>query len=492
MKRTLTPLALATLAFAAACSDAGQTPLAAPGTDAAPLLSAAPGKGIPGEYIVVLNDGADARSVAAVAGVSPKHVYVAALDGFSASLNQGQLNALQHNPNVKWIEQDQVVEASTTQTGATWGLDRIDQRNLPFSTTYDYTPTGAGVRAYVIDSGINTGHVDFGGRASIGWDGILDGFEDCNGHGTHVAGTVGSTTYGVAKDVTLIGVRVFACSNTGSTSTIIAGIDWTAANAIKPAVANLSLGAAANSTLDAAVNGMINAGVITVVAAGNDNQPACNYSPARVANAITVAASTASDGRWINSNYGTCVDVFAPGVRIVSTWINSTTAIDSISGTSMAAPHVSGVAALYLQSNTTASQSTVASAIINSATTNKVVSPGTGSPNRLLYSLVTAPGAQSITYTGSLPVTNSGMYLPSSSGYTSTVSGTHTGNLTGTGTDFDLYLQKWNGSSWVNVATSLNSGSTESINYNGTAGTYRWRVWSYMGSGTFTLVTWRP
>jgi subtilisin family serine protease len=493
MKRTLTPLALVTLAFAAACSDAGQTPLAAPAPGAAPLHSAAPGKGIPGEYIVVLNDGADARSVAAIAGVSPKHVYTAALDGFSATLNQGQLVALQHNPNVQWVQQDQVVEVSTTQTNAIWGLDRIDQRNLPLSTTYDYTPTGAGVRAYVIDTGIYTGHNEFGGRASIGWDGILDGSEDCNGHGTHVAGTLGGTTYGVAKAVTLIGVRVFACGNTGSTSTIIAGIDWTAANAIKPAVANLSLGGVADPATDAAVNGLINAGVIAVVAAGNDNQPACNYSPARVANAITVAASTSSDGRWINSNYGTCVDVFAPGVNIYSAWIGHPYGTGSISGTSMATPHVAGVAAMYLEGNTTASQATVAGAIINSTTPNKVVNPGTGSPNRLLYSPLTVLGGGSITYTGSLPVTNSGLYRPSSSGYTSTVSGTHTGNLTGTGTDFDLYLQKETSpGTWTNVATSLNSTSTESITYNGTAGNYRWRVWSYMGSGTFTLVTWRP
>jgi subtilisin family serine protease len=203
-----------------------------------------------------------------------------------------------------------------------------------------------------------------------------------------------------------------------------------------------------------------------------------------VANAITVAASTSSDGRWINSNYGNCVDVVAPGVNILSTWIGNPYGTGSISGTSMAAPHVAGVAALYLQGNTTASQSTVASAIINSATPNKVVSPGTGSPNLLLYSPLTVPGAGSITYTGSLPGTNTNSYQPSTSGYTSTVSGTHTGNLTGTGTDFDLYLQKWNGSSWVNVATSLNSTSTESITYNGTAGTYRWRVYAYLGSGT--------
>jgi subtilisin family serine protease len=491
MKRTLTSLALATLAFAAACSDAAQAPLAAPG--AAPLLSAAPGKGIPGEYIVVLNDGADARSVAAVAGVSPKHVYTAALDGFSATLNQGQLNALQHNPNVKWIEHDQVMELSTTQTGATWGLDRIDQRNLPLSTTYDYTPTGTGVRAYIIDTGINTGHTDFGGRASIASDFIGGGSDDCNGHGTHVAGTVGSTTYGVAKDVTLLGVRVVDCTGTPNSSTVIAGIDWTAANAVKPAVATVSLVSAASSTVDAAINGLINSGVITVVSAGNSNANACNYSPARVANAITVAASTASDGRWINSNYGTCVDIFAPGVNIMSTWIGSPSMTGSISGTSMAAPHVAGVAALYLQGNTTASPATVASAIINSATPNKVVSPGTGSPNRLVYSPLTVPGAGSITYTGSLPGTNTNSYQPGTSGYTSTLSGTHTGNLTGTGTDFDLYLQKETSpGTWTNVATSLNSTSTESITYSGTAGNYRWRVYAYLGSGNFTLVTWRP
>jgi subtilisin family serine protease len=491
MKRTLTSLALATLAFAAACSDAAQAPLAAPG--AAPLLSAAPGKGIPGEYIVVLNDGADARSVAAVAGVSPKHVYTAALDGFSATLNQGQLNALQHNPNVKWIEHDQVMELSTTQTGATWGLDRIDQRNLPLSTTYDYTPTGTGVRAYIIDTGINTGHTDFGGRASIAADYIGGGSDDCNGHGTHVAGTVGSTTYGVAKDVTLLGVRVVDCTGTPNSSTVIAGIDWTAANAVKPAVATVSLAVAASSTVDVAINGLINSGVVTVVSAGNSNANACNYSPARVANAITVAASTASDGRWINSNYGTCVDIFAPGVNIMSTWIGSPSMTGSISGTSMAAPHVAGVAALYLQGNTTASPATVASAIINSATPNKVVSPGTGSPNRLVYSPLTVPGAGSITYTGSLPGTNTNSYQPSTSGYTSTVSGTHTGNLTGTGTDFDLYLQKETSpGTWTNVATSLNSTSTESITYSGTAGNYRWRVYAYLGSGSFTLVTWRP
>jgi len=497
MNRTLTPLALGALALAAACSDGTQAPLAAPAAGTAPLLSAAPGKGIPGEYIVVLNDGVDPRSVAAVAGVTPRHVYEAALDGFSASLNAGQLNALQHNPSVQWIEENQVVTVSATQTGATWGLDRIDQRDLPLNSTYNYTPTGAGVRAYIIDTGINTGHTDFGGRASIAWDGIGDGNQDCNGHGTHVSGTVGSTTYGVAKGVTLVGVRVFGCGNSGDNATIVAGINWTAANAIKPAVANMSLGGPASSTTDAAVNGLINAGVVAVVAAGNDGLNACNYSPARVANAITVGSTTSTDARSSFSNYGTCVDVFAPGSSILSTWIGSTSATNTISGTSMASPHVAGVAALYLQGNTTATPATVANAITSTSTPNKVTSAGTGSPNRLVYSLlsgtVTPPPSNSYTYTGSLSGTGAAAIQPNGTYYQSTISGSHTGALTGPSTaDFDLFLYKWNGSSWVIVARSEGATSTENINYSGTAGYYYWRILSYSGSGSYTLVTTRP
>jgi subtilisin family serine protease len=497
MNRTLTPLALTALALTAACSDGGQAPLAAPAGGTAPLLSAAPGKAIDGQYIVVLNDGANPRAVAAVAGVTPKHVYEAALDGFSASLNQGQLNALQHNPNVKWIEQDQVVTVSATQTGATWGLDRVDQRDLPLNGTYNYTPTGAGVRAYIIDTGINTGHSNFGGRASIAWDGIGDGNNDCNGHGTHVAGTVGSATYGVAKGVTLVGVRVFGCGSSGSTSTIVAGINWVAANAIKPAVANMSLGGPASSTTDAAVNGLINAGVIAVVAAGNENQNACNVSPARVANAITVGSTTSTDARSSFSNYGSCVDVFAPGSNILSTWIGSTSATSTISGTSMASPHVAGVAALYLQGNTTATQATVANAIISTSTLNKVTSAGTGSPNRLVYSLLsgttTPPPTNSFTYTGSLSGTGAAAVQPNGTYYQSTVSGAHTGALTGPSTaDFDLFLYKWNGSAWAIVARAESATSTENINYSGTAGYYYWRILSYSGSGSYTLVTTRP
>ena len=502
--RLARPLAVASLAaLAAACSDQPEPTLVrAPGAEA-PVLSVAPEKRIDGQYMIVLNEGADPRSVAAVAGVSPKHVYTAAVNGFSASLNQGQLNALRHNPNVAYVEEDQEVALSTTQTGATWGLDRVDQRDLPLNGTYTYTPTGAGIRAYIIDSGINTGHTAFGGRASIARDVIGDGNQDCNGHGTHVAGTVGSTTWGVAKGVTLIGVRVFGCGNTTAISNIIAGIDWTVTNAVKPAVANMSLGGGASTTMDQSVKNLVAAGVVAVVAAGNENQNACNVSPSRVAEAITVGSTTSSDARSSFSNYGSCLDLFAPGSSIVSASYSSTTGSATLSGTSMAAPHVAGVAALYLQGNPTATPAAVATAIINSTTAGKVTSAGTGSPNRMLYSLLTtggttppptAPCTSCTLTTGSLSGSGTAQYQPGGTYYQSTVSGTHRGWLRGptSGADFDLYLQKWNGSSWVDVASGTSASSSEDVTYSGTAGYYRWEIYSYSGSGSYNFWYSRP
>ena len=385
MKRIAPLFALAALA---ACSDVSQAPVAA--AEGAPVLSVS--GAIADQYIVVLNEGANARSVAAVAGVSPAYVYSAALNGFAATLNRGQLTALRSNPAVAYIEQDAVVSHTATQAGATWGLDRTDQRNLPLSTTFTYTATGLGVNAYIVDTGIKLGHVEFTGRLGSGFDAVTSGGsgDDCNGHGSHVAGTVGGTISGIAKAVTLYPVRVLNCSGSGTNAGVIAGIDWVTANHVKPAVANMSLGGGASTAVDAAVNNLINAGVATVVAAGNGNQggrqqPACNYSPARVPNAITIGATNSSDVKASWSNYGDCVDFFAPGVSITSAWYTSNTAGATISGTSMAAPHVAGVAALHLQGNPNDNAIQVRDALYAKTTKNIVTSSSTAN-NHLLFS----------------------------------------------------------------------------------------------------------
>jgi subtilisin family serine protease len=351
--RRATPVFLAVLALvAAACSDQQQPTAPREARSAhglAPVRMAPAGQGVDGQYIVVLNDEAAPAAVAAAVGARAGHEYTRAIRGFSATLGAGQVNALRANPSVAYIEQDQVMHASTVQTGATWGLDRIDQRALPLDGNYNYTPTGAGVRAYIIDTGILAGHSQFGGRASVGYDATGGNGVDCNGHGTHVAGTVGGSTYGVAKGVTIIAVRVLDCAGSGTNSGVIAGIDWVAQNRILPAVANMSLGGAASQAVDDAVLRLTNAGVVLAVAAGNETVDACTESPSRAASAITVGATTNTDARASFSNFGSCVDVFAPGNNITSSWIGSNTATNTISGTSMASPHVAGIVALMCQ-----------------------------------------------------------------------------------------------------------------------------------------------
>jgi len=471
---------------------------------------------IPNQYIVVLEEWATrggntsgelvteavVEELNIVYGGRTERIFKHALNGYSVELSPKQAESLSQDPRVKYIEQDGVVYANTTQTGATWGLDRIDQRDRPMDGNYNYTPTGSGVNAYIIDTGIRRTHAQFGGRAFAGYDAIGDGqnSNDCNGHGTHVAGTVGGSTYGVAKNVRLYAVRVLNCSGSGSNSGVIAGMDWVAANRVLPAVANMSLGGGASTATDDAVQRTINAGVTMVVAAGNDNLNACNYSPARAANAITVGSTTDTDARSSFSNFGTCLDIFAPGSSITSAWYTSDTATNTISGTSMASPHVAGVAALYLQNNTSASPASVRSELVNTASVNKLTGIGTGSPNLLIYSLLSSGGTtpppttcSGGTYTGSLSGTGANAYQPNNSYYQSTISGTHSGNLTGpSGADFDLYLQKWNGSAWSTVRSSEGTTSTESISYSGTAGYYRWRIYSYSGSGSYSLCTTRP
>jgi subtilisin family serine protease len=302
-------------------------------------------------------------------------------------MSEADALAISRDPRVAYVEEDAEMHAIATQTSAPWGLDRIDQRDRPLSGTYTYTSTGSGVNAYVIDTGIRRTHADFGGRAFSGFTAINDGrgTTDCNGHGTHVAGTIGGGTYGVAKSVRLYAVRVLSCSGSGSTSGVIAGVDWVRANRVRPAVANMSLGGGASSSLDTAVRNSIAAGVTFAVAAGNSNANASNFSPARVSEAITVGSSTSSDSRSSFSNFGSVVDIFAPGSSIRSAWYTSDTATATLSGTSMASPHVAGAAARYLQTSPSASPSTVRNALVNTATTGRLSGIPTGTANRLLF-----------------------------------------------------------------------------------------------------------
>jgi subtilisin family serine protease len=356
-------------------------------------------KPIPDRYIVVFtadvrNPVQEAVNLLRGSKATLHHTFSSALKGFSATLPAAALPALQNNPLVDYIEQDQTVslnQIASPQGNATWGLDRIDQASLPLNGSYSFNASGASTTAFIIDTGIRADHSEFNGRVLPGYSVVADGngSNDCNGHGTHVAGTVGGSTFGVAKGVSLVPVRVLDCAGSGSLSGVIAGIDWVARSTLRPAVANLSLGSAKSSTVNAAVAGAHNKGVTMVVAAGNSNTNACNYSPASEPTAITVGATTNADARASYSNYGSCLDIFAPGTSITSAWHTSTTATNTISGTSMASPHVAGVAALALQANPTASPAQIASFITTYATVNKVSSAGAGSPNRLIYSLAT-------------------------------------------------------------------------------------------------------
>ena len=382
------PLILTIVAGLAACSDASNPTRPALSAEAKFSVSSN-AEVVPGRFIITVREGVSPSAVAAGHGVQPQYLYTHALNGFAGAMSDAARDGLLRDARVTRVEPDGIAHAVTTQSDATWGLDRIDQGALPLSGTYTYTNTGSGVTAYIIDTGIEISHSDFGGRASVGYDAIGDGRNgiDCNGHGTHVSGTTGGTTWGVAKAVQLKAVRVLDCSGSGSWSGVIAGLDWVAANRTIPAVGNMSLGGGASTSVDDAVKRTIASGVAMAVAAGNGNQggraqDACKYSPARVAEAMTIGATDKTDTKTSWSNYGNCVDWFAPGLGITSDWLNGGT--NTISGTSMATPHTTGVAALYLQSNPDATPAAVRDALFSNTSKGIVKSSKTVN-NHLLF-----------------------------------------------------------------------------------------------------------
>jgi serine protease len=418
---------------------------------------------IAGRYIVVLNDDDQAVRTAGVQatvasltrqyGGEVTYVYGDAIRGYAVEMTAAGASALARDARVSFVEQDGIMTVVATQTGATWGLDRIDQRDRPLTGSYTYNTTAPNVSAYIIDTGIRATHQQFAGRfSSFGFTAITDGrgTTDCNGHGTHVAGTVGGSTHGVAKGVTLHAVRVLGCNGSGSTSGVIAGVNWVTGNHVKPAVANMSLGGGVSSALDQAVANSIAAGVTYAVAAGNSNANACDSSPSRVPTALTVGASTNTDSRSSFSNFGTCVDVFAPGSSITSAWITSDSSTNTISGTSMASPHVAGAAALYLAANPGASPAAVNAAIVDNASVNKLSGIGSGSPNRLLYSLFSAGPTDD----------------PPTASFTFSCSGlTCLFNGTGSTDDNGISTYSWNFGDGT-------SGQGATVSHNFTAGTY--------------------
>ncbi|KES04887.1 hypothetical protein BU52_22875 [Streptomyces toyocaensis] len=565
---------------------------------------------ISGSYVAVFRDGAVTASgtvdralrLATEYGGTVTNTYRTALRGFSVRMSETEARRLAADPAVAYVERDRRASISGTQSPTpSWGLDRVDQRALPLDDSYTYPNSGDGVRAYILDTGVRASHTDFGGRVVPGRDIVDDDNDpsDCHGHGTHVAGTVAGTAHGIAKNATVVGVRIMNCSGSGAWSDVIAGIDWVASDHDpgEPAVANMSIGGATMRSVNDAVAAAVADGVTFVVAAGNEDTDACSTSPASTPEAITVGATDRTDRRAYFSNYGTCLDLFAPGVDITSAWHTSDTATKSNSGTSMAAPHAAGVAALVTAANPSYTPQQVRDAMVTDATDGVVTDPVSGSPNKLLHvgneapaeddfsvslspkagttdpggsvkatlatSLVkgdpgkialkatglpagatatfapetvaagessaltlattadTLPGTYPVTVsatstngdvtrtavftltvngttpgkcedaetvrTGSL-TTGSSAYQPDGAYFRTTVTGTHEACLDGPdNSDYDLYLQKWSGSSWTTVAGGTTPQADETLTYTGSAGYYRYRIHAYSGNGTYTL-----
>ncbi len=463
----------------------------------ASLIQNPQGQNIRDAYIVVFNDDVQnveaevAQMTSGFGGAKPDYIYKHSIKGFSIKVPEAAIRGLLNNPKVKYIEQDQVASIDATQSPATWGLDRTDQRTLPLNNSYTYNTNGSTVDAYIFDTGILPNHVEFSGRVVAGFDAFNENTVDGNGHGTHVAGTVGGTTYGIAKGVKLIAVRVLNNAGSGTNSGVIGGIDWAVGHhTANPAVGNMSLGGGASTATDDAVRRAVADGIVMVVAAGNSNANAANYSPARTLEAITVGATTSTDARASYSNFGSVLDIFAPGSSITSAWYTSSTALNTISGTSMASPHVAGVAALYLEAFPGSTPDQVSQGLKTAATPNVVTSAGTGSPNLLLYSgsfsggggggggTPTAPAAPALVSptnnTTGRPVNNSGVSWSIASGATS-----YTVQLSTT-TDFSTPLQ----------SISNLTGTTASFSGLSALTRYYWRVGATNSVGTTWSSTW--
>ena len=441
-------------------------------------------------YIVVFKDSAvaparvadTAQRLTARHGGTVARTWQAALRGFEIRVGAQAAARVAADPAVAYVEQNHTVSISGTQTNPpSWGLDRIDQRNLPLNSSYTYPNTASNVHAYIIDTGIRTTHSDFGGRATWGTNTADTNNTDCNGHGTHVSGTVGGSSYGVAKGVQLVAVKVLNCQGSGTNSGVISGVDWVTQNAVKPAVANMSLGGGAASTLDTAVRNSISSGVTYGLAAGNDSgADACNTSPARTAEAITVGSTTNTDARSSFSNIGTCLDIFAPGSSITSAWNSSDTATNTISGTSMATPHVVGAAALVASANPSWTPQQVRDYLVNNATTNVVTNAGTGSPNKLLYvvngstppptndfSLSVSPTSGSTAPGGSVSAT---VATTTTSGSAQSVSLSAGGLPAGASASFNPSTVTSGGSSTLTITTSTSTpAGTYAVTVSGTA-----------------------